>query len=90
MKQTLAPKVHPISPHSQRLLAAQAREAKGVPTPKAKGKAEMKKPAAKKQKTTKHTENQKDKKDDSNNITPSRTDYTEAKKKWIAEILDSI
>ena len=66
MKQTLAPKVRPINPHSQRLLAAQARAAKGVPAPKAKGKAEMKKPASRKAKTSKHAES---KKDDSNNIT---------------------
>lgn len=80
--------MRPINPHSQRLLAAQARAAKGVPAPKAKGKAEMKKPASKKKaKTSKHAES---KKDDSNNITPSRTDYIEAKKKWMAEILDSI
>ena len=55
MKQTLAPKVHPINPHSPRLLAAEARAAKGVPAPKAKSKTE-KKPASKKQpKTTKKT-----------------------------------
>ena len=94
MKRTLAPKVHPINPHSQRLLAAEARAAKGVPAPKAKGKSE-KKPAANKPKKPKKTtagdkKNTEGEKDDSNSIAPSRTEYSEAKKKWIAEILDSI
>ena len=98
VKQTLSAEVKPINPHSQRLLAAEASSAKAAPkpdpkakagsTPKAKAKAGSKqKPKAKA--SANKRKGSGEKKSDDNNITPSRTEYSAAKKKWMDENLDS-
>ena len=98
VKKTLAKEVKPINPHSQRLLAAEARQAKAVPKPKASAKAGLKpKPKNSPGATTGKRKNDsepggkpaKKSKPDDNEISPSRTEYSAAKKKWIDEKLDS-
>lgn len=96
IKKTLAAEVKPINPHSQRLLAAEARSAKKVPTPKAKAGLKPKpknSPAPKSVKRKKGSEPAekplKKSKPDDNSITPTRTEYSAAKKKWMDGNLDS-
>lgn len=97
VKQTLSAEVKPINPHSQRLLAAEARSAKAAPKPHPKAKAgstpkakagSKPKPKAKAKAGAKR-KGSGEKKSDDNNITPSRTEYSAAKKKWMDENLDS-
>lgn len=96
VKQTLSAEVKPINPHSQRLLAAEARSAKAAakPDPKAKAGSKAKakagsKPKPKAKASANKRKGSGEKKSDDNNITPSRTEYSAAKKKWMDENLDS-
>jgi len=96
VKQTLSAEVKPINPHSQRLLAAEARSAKAAakPDPKAKAGSKAKakagsKPKPKAKASANKRKGSGEKKSDDNNITPSRTQYSAAKKKWMDENLDS-
>jgi len=96
VKQTLSAEVKPINPHSQRLLAAEARSAKAAPKPGPKAKAGSKakakagsKPKPKAKASANKRKGSGEKKSDDNNITPSRTEYSAAKKKWMDENLDS-
>lgn len=83
----LSSKQAPVNPHSQRLLAAEARAAQPVPA-KAKAKAKTKAKAKANAKTEADTDHPKKKKKsaEDNGIEPTRTEYSKTKKEFMAEI----
>lgn len=90
-QEILSKPAKPLNPHSQRLLAAQARTANPAkPTAKGKGKAKAKAKATagSEEKNDKAPKKRQASKDGGNEPTPSRTDYTKAKKKWMLENLE--
>lgn len=91
VEKVLSNKQTPVNPHSQRLLAAEARAAQPVAKPNARGKAKAKATSKAKAKSEsakddgEKTEKKKKKSPDDNNIEPTRTEYSQAKKKFMQE-----
>lgn len=92
--QEILPKpAKPLNPHSQRLLVAQARTANPAAKPKAKAKGKAKAAAKRKasggsEEKGDETSKRKSAKDGGNEPSPTRTEYSEAKKKWMSENLE--